>query len=75
MPAAGFALSYSLETVMNDSSGIRPVHHRRKYPDLPKRKQKEKKEKGGKEEGSDHEEEPRKGPPPLDGNSTIDLTA
>lgn len=58
---------------MNDSPGVRPVQHRRDYPNLPNRQQGGQKKKD--EEEENHEEEPKKGPPSPDGSSTIDLTA
>lgn len=59
---------------MDDSPGVRPVQHRREYPNLPNRQQGGKKKDEEKEE-EHSEEEPKKGPPSPDGSSTIDVTA
>ena len=59
---------------MDDGSGVKPVHYRRQFTDLPNRKQRDKK-KDEEHEEEEEQEEPRKGPPSPDGSSTIDLTA
>ena len=60
---------------MDDGSGVKPVHYRRHFQDLPNRKQRDKKKDEEHEEEEEDQEEPRKGPPPPDGSLTIDLTA
>lgn len=61
---------------MNDSTPIPPVYRKPEYQQRQRQPQQQKKRRRDEEETQEEQEQlPRKGPPSLDGMTSIDLTA